>query len=350
MADKKPFSRRSFLRLGAATAAVGAVATTAPAPVQAGLRQSHFEVVDPARQMATLFDLSKCIGCGKCVDACRDFNAEFFPRPSGDVPPAFPAKRVTIEDWRGKEWVRDRLTPYNWLYIQRATVVHEGRTHVIHAPRRCMHCDNPPCANLCPFGSARKTASGTVLIDENTCFGGAKCRKVCPWDVPQRQSGLGLYMHILPRYAGNGVMYKCRRCYSQMADGHLPACITQCPMHVQTIGPRKEIVAAAHKLAEQTGGYIYGETENGGTSTLYVSPVPFDKLNAALNDANATGKGRPDFAPHDEPFEDEAGLAVATFAAPVLGAAAAVAAAAIRKADNPTPSSSKTDHREDDHA
>ena len=38
------------------------------------------------------------------------------------------------------------------------------------------------------------------------------------------------------------------------------------------------------KLAggEETAGYIYGEEENGGTSTFYVSPVPFESIDSAL--------------------------------------------------------------------
>ena len=30
-------------------------------------------------------------------------------------------------------------------------------------------------------------------------------------------------------------------------------------------------------IAEEMNGYMYGETENGGTHTIYVSPVPFDE-------------------------------------------------------------------------
>jgi len=32
-----------------------------------------------------------------------------------------------------------------------------------------------------------KTAEGAVVIDHESCFGGAKCRSVCPWNIPQRQ-------------------------------------------------------------------------------------------------------------------------------------------------------------------
>jgi len=73
-------------------------------------------------------------------------------------------------------------------------------------------------------------------------------------------------------------MYKCDRCYARVADGELPACIEACPEDVQTIGPRDEILRKAHALAREINGYIYGEKENGGTNTIYVSPVPFEEL------------------------------------------------------------------------
>jgi Fe-S-cluster-containing dehydrogenase component len=47
----------------------------------------------------------------------------------------------------------------------------------------------------------------------------------------------------MPSFAGNGVMYKCDRCYDQLALIRMPACIEACPEHVQTIGPRDEIAA-----------------------------------------------------------------------------------------------------------
>ncbi|MFH1153312.1 MAG: hypothetical protein V1793_05805 [Pseudomonadota bacterium] len=58
-------------------------------------------------------------------------------------------------------------------------------------------------------------------------------------------------------------MYKCDRCYDCIAHGGMPACIEACPESVQTIGPRDAIIEQAHALSASTGGYIYGEIENG---------------------------------------------------------------------------------------
>jgi Fe-S-cluster-containing dehydrogenase component len=181
-----------------------------------------------------------------------------------------------------------------------------------------MHCSNPPCAKLCPWGAAHQKENGISVIDPNLCLGGSKCKKVCPWHIPQRQSGVGLYLHLMPSLAGNGVMYKCDRCHEKVAVGQLPGCIEACPEEVQTIGPRKEIIRKAHAIAKEIGGFIYGEEENGGTNTIYVSPVPFDLINRQAT------KEQPHMGPVEDRMADGNNLAKAMFIAPFAGAAAAL--------------------------
>jgi Fe-S-cluster-containing dehydrogenase component len=66
--------------------------------------------------LATLIDISRCIGCEECVYACQDANAHKFPEPEKPFPKMVP-DRVPVEDWSDRRDVTDRLTPYNWLYI-----------------------------------------------------------------------------------------------------------------------------------------------------------------------------------------------------------------------------------------
>ncbi len=303
-------SRRSFLK-GALAAAGALGASTLPVPPAVQGAQKG--------ELATLIDIRKCIGCEACVDACREANQSKFPEPKKPFPEMYPST-VKISDWSEKRDVTNQLTPYNWLFIQEARVTVNGKEESFTIPRRCMHCQNPPCANLCPWGAASKQKNGITLIDPDLCLGGSKCKQVCPWHIPQRQTGVGLYMDLLPSLAGNGVMYKCDRCHNRVREGKLPACIEACPEQVQKIGPREDILKEAHAIAAQIGGYIYGEKENGGTNTIYVSPVPFKELNRAI----AKGPGRPPLRPVDNSMAQAENLTKAMVIAPIAGIAAAV--------------------------
>ena len=303
-------SRRSFIKGGlAAIGAVGASSLPLPATVK-GATQG---------ELATLIDIRKCIGCEACVEACQEVNEPKFPEPEKPFPKMYPS-RVKVSDWSDERDVMDRLTPYNWLFIQEATVTVNGEEQTFTIPRRCMHCQNPPCADLCPWGAARKLKNGITRIDADICLGGSKCKAVCPWHIPERQTGVGLYMDILPAFAGNGVMYKCDRCYDRLEQGELPACIEVCPENVQKIGPRDEIIKEAHAIAKEINGHIYGEKENGGTNTIYVSPVPFEELNKAME----KGPGKPHMKPVEDSMAHADNLAKARVIAPLAGAAAAL--------------------------
>jgi formate dehydrogenase iron-sulfur subunit len=304
-------SRRLFLKGSLATAA-GLAASSIPGATAVAKP-------DEGKQLATLLDIRKCIGCEACVEACSEVNFEKYPDPQKPFPKMYP-NRVPVEDWSEKKEVNDRLTPYNWLFIQHADLEINGEATELTIPRRCMHCVNPPCVKLCPWGAAKQLGNGISRIDSDICLGGSKCRKVCPWHIPQRQTGTGLYLDLMPSMAGNGVMYKCDRCYNRIADGELPACIEACPEDVQTIGPRDEILKKAHALADEINGYIYGEKENGGTNTIYVSPVPFEELNKAIE----TGKGKPHLKPVEDTMARANNLAAAMLVAPIAGIAAAV--------------------------
>lgn len=282
----------------------------------------------------TFYDLTKCDGCQglktpRCVSACREENSSRFPDPlpPDQIPYYWPNKKR--EDWQDKKDLTSRLTPYNWTFVQKVSVEHEGSRVEVFIPRRCMHCDNPPCANLCPFGAQYKSPEGPVLINKDLCLGGAKCRDVCPWGIPARQAGVGLYMKIAPKYLGAGVMYKCDLCYDRIRKGKGPACVEACPKKAIVFGEVNEMREMAGKRAVEIGGFLYGDKENGGTSTFYVSPAPFEKINKELQaqKSRQPDPGAPGFPLMQAGvgnFLDSAnGIMAGMLVAPVAGAMAA---------------------------
>lgn len=288
---------------------------------------------------ATLIDLSKCDGCEDrktpaCVSSCRAGNADRFPNPDPDqIRDYWPQKKH--EDWSNKKHLTNRFTPYNWIFVQQVVV--NGTK--VSVPRRCMHCDNPPCAKICPFGIKHKTKEGPVYIDQSLCFGGAKCRTVCPWSVPQRQAGVGIYTYF-QKYipAGGGVMYKCDLCRTRLQKNQQPFCIDACPKDAMQIGKRKDIYAKALALKEKYSGDLYGMDEHGGTSTIYVSPIPFKDIDDALvaqtvkpnSQSSKVGKKIKAVRLHqpENMLDKQSMLSKTTVAAPLLGALGAFVLAA----------------------
>ena len=307
-------SRRSFFKISAGAAAV------------AGLSIPKKAAAGTQGQLSTLIALSLCDGCvdrktPACVSACKAINKDKIPQVVDKIPEPWPRK--TIEDWSKKKDVTSRLTPYNFIYVHKAEIATAGGRKTVFVPRRCMHCDNPACATVCPFSANSKKKNGAVVIDQNLCFGGAKCKDVCPWEIPQRQSGVGVYLHVLPGFMGNGVMYKCDLCNDRLSQGKLPGCVEACPRQALLIGPRYEIEKLARDRAGAMNGYIYGKKENGGTATLYVSPVSFELINKTM----AKKPGQPDMK--QDVVRRMAGtdpLGKVVLAAPILGLAAAGAA------------------------
>jgi hypothetical protein len=70
-------------------------------------------------------------------------------------------------------------------------------------------------------------------------------------------------------------------------------------------------------------GFVFGRKENGGTATLYVSPVSF----AALNGTMKKQPGRPDMGPAARRMAETDGMGKTVLQAPLYGIAAGVAGA-----------------------
>lgn len=317
-------SRRDFFKRTTAASLLGALAA-------AGLNKPVQAADLSKEKLGTVIDLTKCDGCKNydtplCVSACHEYNQSRFPEPQKPIKYYWPQKK--FEDWSGKRDLKNRLTPYNWTFVDHVKVEHNGTEQDVFVPRRCMHCDNPTCMKLCPFSAISKDSTGSVSIDDGVCFGGAKCRDVCPWGIPQRQAGVGIYLDIAPDFAGGGVMYKCDLCLDRLAEGKEPACVSACPKGALMIGPREEMRQLAYQRAKEIGGYVYGDKENGGTATLYISAVPFEKIDQAIKadkaKKNDTAPGRPGMPVGVKNYlSTEKGMFISAVMAPFAGAAVA---------------------------
>ena len=108
---------------------------------------------------AILTDITKCIGCLKCVSACKESN-----KLEMDVP------RV----WQKK----DGLSAENWT-----SIIQKPDKHFIR--KQCRHCLEPACASVCPVGALHKTEEGAVVYDKEKCIGCRYCMMACPYGIPR---------------------------------------------------------------------------------------------------------------------------------------------------------------------
>jgi formate dehydrogenase iron-sulfur subunit len=115
-----------------------------------------------------------------------------------------------------------------------------------------------------------------VVYDPEKCMGCRYCMAACPFNVPKFE-----WTSANPR------IRKCNMCADLVDQGLAPACVSACPVQASIFGPRARLVAEAQarigKSPDNYTPYIYGLTEVGGTSVLYLANVAFDKLGFNMN-------------------------------------------------------------------
>lgn len=83
-------------------------------------------------------------------------------------------------------------------------------------PYNCMHCENPPCVDVCVSRATYKDQeNGLVLVDQEACIGCGYCVEACPYDARYLDSA-------------RGVVDKCNGCIQRVEVGLQPACVATC--------------------------------------------------------------------------------------------------------------------------
>ena len=193
-----------------------------------------------------LTDVTKCIGCHKCVKACVEYNK---------LEKHIPAPQHVFDGLSGNRFTSIIKKPVD-RYVR----------------KQCRHCLKPSCVSACIVGALQKTELGPVIYDKKICIGCRYCMMACPYQVPR-------YEWDSP-YPG---IMKCNLCYERVTSNEQPACTEACPVEATIFGKREELIAIAKKrIRENPGKYyknkVYGEFEVGGTSVIYISDIPLGFL------------------------------------------------------------------------
>jgi Fe-S-cluster-containing dehydrogenase component len=200
-------------------------------------------VSDTPAQPNVLFayalDISRCIGCRRCVYACVEENNQ-----SRD-PQVHWIRVLQMDKDRGVDFTHADA------YYQPAQVPEENHFYI---PVACQQCRNAPCTKVCPTGATWTDPDGIVVIDYDWCIGCRYCMAACPygarhfnWGEPSLPKGeINPKTHILGnRPRPKGVVEKCTFCIQRTRNGRYPACVEVCPVGARKFGnlldPESEI-------------------------------------------------------------------------------------------------------------
>jgi formate dehydrogenase iron-sulfur subunit len=202
-------------------------------------------MIQEIKQVGVLIDVTNCTGCTQCIDACVIANQ------LGESKPLV-------------QQAGDGLSAQRW-----ATIIEGPQGGYVR--KSCRHCLDPACVSVCPVGAMYRTEQGVVLYDSKKCMGCRYCMMACPFGIPR-------YEWDSP----TPLVRKCTLCYDRLQEGLSPACVQACPEKVMLFGERSNLLAEAHqRIVQSPTKYlpkVFGETEVGGTSVLYVSDVSLDFL------------------------------------------------------------------------
>ncbi len=265
------------------------------------------------RQLATLIDLNKCMGCQTCTVACKGlwtgregsehmrwasvatcpgrgyprdweqkgggFDADGKPRPGrltsvvdcgdhlrfthDDVLRDGNAQRVKFEprtaSGESPEW------GYNWDEDQ-------GKgdwpnPYFFYMPRKCNHCSKPACVEACSRNAISKNDDGIVLIDQERCVGHRHCVEACPYSM--------IYFNPVTQKSE-----KCIECFPRLEQGIAPACNRQCVGRTRAYGYLDESESQIHKLVSVWKVALPLHPEYGTEPNVYyvppMSPLAWD--------------------------------------------------------------------------
>ncbi|HWW03525.1 MAG TPA: 4Fe-4S dicluster domain-containing protein [Candidatus Acidoferrum sp.] len=261
-------SRRSFLRTSAVLASGIAALATSLAPLREltdytsveRFLQKHYKELNPEEMQKVLdritrevekqyqvrphvrdykpmdgveyvycLNLTRCIGCRKCVHACVAENNQ--------------SRDPEIQ------YIRVLKMPHGSLDMEKgdhnyapAFVPEKG---FFYMPVQCQQCKNPPCVKVCPVKATWQEPDGITVIDYDWCIGCRYCEAACPYfarrfnwtkpSIPKDKLNPEMsYLGNRPRR--QGVMEKCHFCIQRTRAGKYPACLEVCPAGARKFG------------------------------------------------------------------------------------------------------------------
>ena len=181
-------------------------------------------------------DTNKCLGCKTCTVACNKENSV-----------------LTTKTWQTVlDTVKGDYPEYKRCFFARP----------------CMHCENPPCVDVCPTGASHeKEEYGIVLVNQRKCIGCRCCMTACPyevrvfnWETPKKM----LTENPVVPVRRIGVVEKCTFCIHKLEEANKKGLQVG-----TTVNERNKLnVVVPACVRECVGGALYFGDLNQGSSEV----------------------------------------------------------------------------------
>ncbi len=196
-------------------------------------------------------NLSLCIGCRACADACHHENNH--------------DRRTNQSYIRVFEMSQGSLDFDNGNAAYDHPVPQPGKYYL---PVQCQQCDNAPCVKVCPVQATWKEQDGIVVVDYNWCIGCRYCEAACPyharrfnWSAPEIPADEinPEQAYLSNRIRPQGVVEKCTFCLHRTRQGRLPACLEACPTGARVFGNLLDPSSAVRWVLENKRIFVLKE-------------------------------------------------------------------------------------------
>lgn len=223
-------------------------------------------------EKAFLVDTSKCQGCRGCQVACKQWNGlpaeetKFFAGPENTNP-----GKLSAKTWNHVIFFPvDRSDPARPIW----TIMH----------KKCFHCAEANCLNVCPEKAIFKL-DGWTVINQDKCIGCGACVNACVYKVPEI-SETDHVNDVGQKILKRDRSHKCNACTLNERD--IPACVSVCPSDALRFGYRQELIKYAKervlKLKEEGFPHatVYGLDQFKGLGVITVLRDGAEKYNLPL--------------------------------------------------------------------
>ena len=213
-------------------------------------------------QFVYALNLTRCIGCRKCVHACvQENNLSRNPEV---------------------QYIRVLKMPHGSLDVEKSdhdyapeSVPEEG---YFYMPVQCQQCEKPPCVKVCPTNATWQESDGITVIDYDWCIGCRYCQAACPYSarhfnfaepsIPKESLNPDMaYLGNRPRKVG--VMEKCHFCIQRTRAGRYPACLEVCPAGARKFGNILDPDSEVHKILTTKRVFIQLKEELGTSPRFF---------------------------------------------------------------------------------